>query len=286
MLASHNSYKKSGPAIGRFFVGLGDSFDEAKALNYGYKDITEQLELGIRSFEFDLRDRDDHFELTHVPLVDASSQAVRFDMLLDEMMLYSAHQENHMPIIVLIEVKNDWMVLDPKLKTIEESHLQLLDQMIKDKLENRLYLPSDMKSSYDSIKDRIDDIGWPYIKDLYNQFIFVLHPGDYQNLYYDMDQNLESQSMFIGSYGSESYADYASFFIQNDVDLDVIQKLVDDQFIVRTRIDSNLMFSKQRFEDALLSRAQILTTDFSIGRSDLNLEDVIYLDDDEHMITS
>ncbi len=43
MLASHNSYKKVGPAIGRFFVGLGDSFAEAKALNYGYQSITANL---------------------------------------------------------------------------------------------------------------------------------------------------------------------------------------------------------------------------------------------------
>ena len=32
MLASHNSYKKRGVPLGKLFIGLGDSFEEADAL--------------------------------------------------------------------------------------------------------------------------------------------------------------------------------------------------------------------------------------------------------------
>lgn len=283
MLASHNSYKKVGPAIGRFFVGLGDSFAEAKALNYGYKNITDQLNLGIRSFEFDLRYRRGQFELTHVPLVDPSSQAIEFELLLEEMKLFSDHQ-THLPIIVLIEIKDDWMVLDPFLNDFDVNALESLDKLIEDKLQTALFKPSDMVDETDLLRDVIMNDGWPNIDSLLNQIIFILHPGNFTTSYYEIDQTLQSQSMFIGSYYTENLPEYASFFVQNDVDIDKIQNLVNKHFMVRTRIDSNLNFIESRFIDAIESGAQILTTDFSIGRSDLDVNDVIYIENDKTII--
>jgi hypothetical protein len=283
ILASHNSYKKVGPAIGRFFVGLGDSFSEAKALNYGYQTITDQLNLGIRSFEFDLRYRNGSFELTHVPLVDNSSQAVKFDLLLEEIKWFSDYQ-THLPIIILVEVKDDWTMLDPALDPFDQDVFMLLDDLIKDKLSSSLFKPSDMVGSQQNLKDVIINDGWPSLQSLLNQVIFVLHPGSYTSSYYDIDQTLQSQSMFIGSNYQEALPSYASFFVQNDVDLEIISSLVDQHFMVRTRIDANLEFIQSRFDDAVSSGAQILTTDFSVGRYDLDSEDVIYLENDKMII--
>lgn len=284
ILASHNSYKKKGPAIGKFFVGLGDSFDEANALKYGYKNITDQLEAGIRSFEIDLRYRKDKFEITHVPLVDSSSQAVSFELLLDELMLFSTHQENHIPIIILVEIKTDWMMLDPALQDIHHDELILLDQILKDKLQDRLFSPNHMIGTDEVLRDKIMINGWPSVAELLNKFIFVLHPGSFEQTYYELDETLQTQSMFIGSSYADSYQPYASFFVHNDVDIDIISSLVDDGFIVRTRIDSNLNFSMDRYLDAISSGAQILTTDFSIARNDLDEIDIIYLEDDKTII--
>ena len=282
-IASHNSYKKVGPAIGRFFVGLGDSFAEARALNYGYQSITDQLNLGIRSFEFDLRYRNGVFELTHVPLVDQSSQAVNFELVLEEIKLFSEHQ-THLPIIILVEVKDDWMMLDPFLDAFDQNALTLLDELISTKLQTYVYKPSHLIDETEVLSDVIMNDGWPVINDLLNQTIFVLHPGNYTAPYYEMDKTLQTQSMFIGSYYTEILPSYASFFVQNDVDVEKIKTLVDQHFMVRTRIDSNLYFSQSRFLDAMESGAQILTTDFSIGRSDLSIEDVIYLENSKTII--
>jgi len=283
MLASHNSYKKIGPAIGRFFVGLGDSFDEARALNYGYKNITDQLNLGIRSFEFDLRYRRGKFELTHVPLVDPSSHAINFELLLEEMKLFTEHQ-THLPIIVLIEIKDDWMILDPFLDDFDADVLESLDELIEEKLQTALFRPSDMVDETEILRDVIMNDGWPTVNSLSNQIIFILHPGNYTTSYYEIDQTLQSQSMFIGSGYTEDLPEYASFFVQNEVDTEKIQNLVNQHFMVRTRIDSNLNFTESRFLDAIESGAQILTTDFSIGRSDLDINDVIYLERDKTII--
>lgn len=283
MLASHNSYKKTGPAIGRFFVGLGDSFAEARALNYGYQSITDQLNLGIRSFEFDLRYRNGVYELTHVPLVDHSSQAVNFELALEEIKLFSEHQ-SHMPIVILVEIKDDWMMLDPFLDPFDQNALNMLDELISDELGSYLYKPSDMIDETEVLRDVITNDGWPVVNDLLNQTIFVLHPGKYTSTYYEIDETLQTQSMFIGSYYTDTLPNYASFFVQNDVDMDKIKTLVDQHFMVRTRIDSNLNFTDSRFLDAIESGAQILTTDFSIGRSDLSIEDVIYLENNKTII--
>lgn len=277
MIASHNSYKKRGPALGRFFVGLGDSFEEARAMKYEYKNLTEQLENGIRSFELDVRYRNKNFELTHVPLVDSSSQAVSFEMLLEEVYLFSSNQDQHMPIIILLEIKNDWMVLDPRLEEMDEEAFIAFDNLIKEQMKDHLFRPSDMLTGDDILKDIIVNQGWPSIPELLNKVMFVMHPGSYDQLYYDIDQSLASQSMFIGSYYSEDIQNYASFFVQNEVDKDIIGALVDQNYMVRTRMDTHLVFEESRYLDAIDSGAQILTTDLSIGRADLDHADFIYL---------
>ncbi len=72
LLATHNSYKKLGSTIAKFFIGLGDSFAEANALKYESNSLSDQLNHGVRSFELDLRYRKNDFEVIHVPLVDNS----------------------------------------------------------------------------------------------------------------------------------------------------------------------------------------------------------------------
>lgn len=277
MLASHNSYKKTGSYLGRFFVGVGDSFEESRALKYGYKNLTTQFESGIRSMEFDVRKRKDSFVLTHVPLVDNSSVAPDFSMALDEINLYSINNPTHIPMIFLIEIKQDWMILDHALQSIEIEELKQLNNLIKDKLGDRLYTPNDFMEEDLTVKETVETYGWPKVTDLLGKVIFVLHPNEFNHLYATIDSSHEELSMFIGSYMDDLEHDYASFVIHNEVDVSKIQELVQNGFIVRTRIDEYLTYDEYRDEQARLSGAQILSTDFSIGRKDLKLTDMIDL---------
>ncbi|MDO9630085.1 MAG: Ca2+-dependent phosphoinositide-specific phospholipase C, partial [Acholeplasmataceae bacterium] len=174
MLATHNSYKKKGSDIGKFFVGLGDSFEEARALKYGYKNLTDQFESGVRSMEFDLRLRKTQFVLTHVPLVDNSSVAPDFSQALEEIYLFSSNNPNHIPIIILMEIKDDWMILDHALQIIEPKHLENLNGLLKDKLGNNLFTPSDMMETGKTLKETIQTTGWPSVHSLLGKVIFVL----------------------------------------------------------------------------------------------------------------
>lgn len=277
ILASHNSYKGMSTSLGRLFVGLGDSFDEARALKYSYQSITDQLQLGIRSMEFDVRKRKDSFMLTHVPLVDNSSVAPNFALALEEIKLYSDNNPIHIPIILLIEVKTDWMILDHALQQIETEELLQLDQLIKDKLGDRLYQPKDFMVNDLTVKETVTTMGWPSIQEMLGKVIIVLHPSEFNDRYEAIDPSMQSQAMFIGSNAHDLDHDYTSFIVHNDVDVESIQALVEQGYIVRTRIDESLVFDQNRYMAALSSGAQILTSDFTSGRKDLDDDDMIDL---------
>lgn len=284
MLATHNSYKKTGSDLGRLFVGLGDSFDEARALKYGYKNLTDQFEAGVRSMEFDLRLRKTQFVLTHVPLVDNSSVAPDFAQALDEIYLYSSNNPNHIPIIILMEIKDDWMILDHALQDIESSDLENLNQLLIEKLGDSLFTPSEMIESGKTLKETVQTTGWPTVHSLLGKVIFVLHPGSFTDMYDELDESLQTQPMFIGVYSDGIHEDYASFVVNNNPSVAEIEPLIDSNFIVRTRIDSNLMFNQEDFDQAILSGAQILTSDFLIGRKDIKDEDIIYFENEKMII--
>ena len=279
-LATHNSYKKMGSSIGKFFVGLGDSFDEAKALRYEYHTFTKQLELGIRSFELDLRYRNNQFELTHVPLVDNASVAVDFLMALEEIALFQKHHPNHLPLLILLEIKSDWMMLDPFLQSFDASVFAKLDSMLSDVFQDGLFAPRDMLEDGKTLKETVQTSGWPKLNELLGKVVFIIHPHNtYVPMYYEMDETLQSQNMFLGVYQQQIEEDYASFIVHNDPNPEVIQPLINQNFIVRTRLDANLRIFTNDWESGIGSGAQILSSDFSIGRKDLHPEQVRYLDD-------
>lgn len=277
MLASHNSYKKTGSTLGHLFVGLGDSFREARGLKYTYKNLTDQFEAGIRSMEFDVRKRKDSFQLTHVPLVDNSSVAPNFQMALEEIYLYSSHNPSHIPMIFLIEIKEDWMMLDHALQKIDTQELNELNTLIKDQLKESLFTPNDMMRDDLTLKQTIQTHGWPTVTSLLGKVMFVLHPSNMNDLYESLDPTLEDLSMFIGSYEDDLDHDYASFVIHNDVNILRISELTEQGYIVRTRVDESLEFSITRFQDAIQSQATILSSDFTIGRKDIKDSEVITL---------
>ncbi len=284
LLASHNSYKKNGSALGRFFVQIGASAEEAKALDYGYRTLTQQFRSGIRSMEFDLRLRKTQFTLTHVPLVDNSSVAPDFSMALEEIELYSRYNPNHIPIIILIEIKDDWMILDHALQKIDQDKLIILNTLLIEKLGNQLYQPKDFILPNMTLNETITSSGWPSVSSLLGKVIIVLHPGGFTPDYVDIDPTLQTLAMFPGVYSSQVSRDYAAFVVENNPESSLIPTLVSSKYIVRTRIDADLVFSQSLMDAAIQSGAQILTSDYTIARSDLSVTHMIFLATDKTVI--
>lgn len=262
LLASHNSYKKRGSLLGKFFIGLGDSFKEARKLQYGLNPLTTQLNDGIRSFELDMRYRKGRFEAVHVPLVDNSSQATNVQLALEEIDMWSDYNPDHIPIILLLELKNDWMMLDPALSDFDIDTLTLFDQMLRDIFGNKLLSPKDLISTHPTLNVAITTDGWPLLIDTLGKIIVVLHPGDYTDMYVSMDTTFQTQVMFPAASNTNTNNSYASFIVHNEPDVATIQGLVDQGYIVRTRVDDALVPDTTKLANGLESGAQILTSDF------------------------
>jgi len=285
LLATHNSYKKYGSAIAKFLVGVVESFEEAESMKYGFNDLTDQLNHGVRSFELDLRYRSGDFEVTHVPLVDNSSTVPKFDLALEEIRLWSDHNPGHIPIIVLLELKGDWMILDPALSDFTGAELIELDDLIKEEFGDQLFTPADMIGSHDSLRQAVTKDGWPLLNDLLGQVIFFLHPGQYTEPFMQARPDFKTMGMFPAARDGDS--DYASFIIHNNPhDLEYINELVASNYIVRTRLDSSLQICPERFQNGLLSGAQILTTDFGPNHHVRDTDYVAYLKDRYLIITN
>lgn len=277
LLASHNSYKKLGSAAAKVFVGLFDSFEEAEAMKYGYKSLTEQLNGGVRSFELDLRYRKGDFEVTHVPLVDNSSTVPKFNLALEEILLWSTRNPGHIPILVLLELKGDWMILDPALSDFTAVELAALDRLIRDTFGKKLFTPGEISGSHGSLNEAVTEDGWPFLNELMGKVIFILHPGKYTDTYVGLNPDYTAMSIFPAAGDADKH--YASFIVHNEPEVEVINGLVSRNFMVRTRLDSGLQVSEERFQNGLLSGAQILTTDFGPGHTFTNVDYTAYLVD-------
>ncbi len=277
-IASHNSYKKNVPGIGFIAIGLGENFDEARSLRYETNTLTEQLIAGIRSFEFDIRYRQGNYEMVHVPLVDHRSHAIDFQLALEEVRRYSENHPNHLPITLLIEIKDDWMILDPFLDDYDEAAFDVLDNIIEVTLNEHLFRPSDMLND-DTLRYTIINDGWPTVEALLGKIIVIKHPSQYTTMYVERDESLMTLSMFPGVYANHVDKEYASFVVNNSPDVEIIRELVDQGFIVRTRSDANLEIDLERMQNALESGAQIITTDYFPNHNFINENHVVTFED-------
>jgi hypothetical protein len=261
LIASHNSYKKNITRLGQLFVGLGENFDEARALRYAHPNLTTQLNAGVRSFELDMVYRYNRFELIHVPLVDQSSNAPILDRAFDEMLLWSEANPNHFPIIILIEPKEEFMFLDPFIKPYDETILLEFNTLLMDSFGDKLLTPNDLLIDARPLKTVLNEDGWPLVENLLGKFIIVMHPGGINDQYLSLDESLNTLNAFPGNYSDEG--DHTSFIVSNNpYETDKINGFIDQNLIVRTRLDSNLMINDDALSAVTLSGAQIITTDF------------------------
>ena len=253
LLASHNSYRRGSNGLGLFFIGIVKP-GEPRNLAYAHKSLTEQLDLGFRSFELDLRPRGDHFILEHVPLVDPRTWEPDFALALEELALWSDRDPGHLPLVLLFELKNDYGFLDPSLGVWDGAAFDRLDAAIRKGLGRRLYAPDDRRGG-----------PWPNVGGLRGRIIVILHENEaYRAIYESGHPGLAGRAMFDclpdGAPG-------AFFAILNEpfADAPKIASAEARGTIVRTMAGAGGDFRPGILAAALASGAQIVSTDFPIG---------------------
>ncbi|HUX41448.1 MAG TPA: Ca2+-dependent phosphoinositide-specific phospholipase C [Rectinemataceae bacterium] len=253
LLATHNSYRRGSNSLGLFFIGLVKP-GEPRNLAYAHKPLTAQLELGLRSFELDLRPRGDRFILEHVPLVDPRTWEPDFALALEELALWSDRNPGHLPIVLLFELKNDYSFLDPTLGPWDAAAFDRLDAAIRTGLGTRLYSPDDRSGR-----------PWPTVGEMRGRFLVILHENeDYRAIYEAGHPNLAGRAMFDCLPGG---APGAFFAILNDpfADASPIAAAEARGTVVRTMAGAGGDLRPGMLEAALASGAQIISTDYPVG---------------------
>lgn len=300
MVGTHNSYHIAPhPSLAAMIriqsAALADSID------YSHRPLGEQFEhLGIRQVELDLYadPAGDRFarpggiqkavesgwppppeppsaimaqpgiKVMHFPDFDYQTTAPTFAMALEEIRAWSAAHPAHLPILMLLELKDEnagagftrtipWD--ERQLPTVEAEILQVFKR-------SQILAPDDVRGGHATLREAIMERGWPEIGDARGKVMFALdNEGGVRDRYIGNEKNLSGKLLFVSV--EESHPAAGWFKANNPVaDFDRIQRLVKSGFLVRTRADSDTKEARENNgatrDKAFASGAQFVSTDY------------------------
>lgn len=303
VLGTHNSYHLA-PTKETVQLFNREKPGWAKNLQYSHRPLKDQLEqLGIRQFELDifadpegglfaeplgavrigdkayLRQEEmmqPGFKVLHVPDVDFRSQCLTLTECLDEINDWSLEHPNHLPIMVLVEVKDQGITGDESAPyatefvtpiPIDTSHVEAIDEEIWQVFStDQVMTPDDVRGEYTSLEEAILTEGWPTLWESRGKVLFALdNTGEVRDAYLANAPNLEGRALFVSS---EPGHPTSGFIKMNDVleQGKLIRERVAAGYIIRTRADIPLHEARTgdttRRDEALQSGAQFISTDF------------------------
>lgn len=300
VLGSHNSYHVEPEpallaAIEQYSPGL------TEAWQYTHPPLEEQLErYGVRQLELDAyadptgtrwcmhhvlpvlgRPLDGcvrpepGFKVQHVQELDYATTCSSLARCLLEVKLWSDAHRSHVPITVLLELK-DQPIPDPLgLGFVQPlptgpAALDALDAEVRAIFPpDRLITPDDVRGSHDTLEAAVrSGTGWPTLAAARGKLMFVLLNGDLRSLYAEAHPSLRGRAMFVFAAPGEPEA---ACVMRDDPrsELATITELVRQGYIVRTRADADTREARSgettRRDAALASGAQLVSTDYAVA---------------------
>ena len=296
LLAAHNAYHLEGDEP--LLQAITDNLPElTPTIEYSHPTLTEQLDLGVRSFELDVFEdpeggryaepkavellgldpldpvmEEPGFKVLHIQEVDFRSTCPTLVACLTELREWSDAHPGHLPIAVQLEVK-DGEIPDPLsldfVQPIPASAATFvaLEEEIRSVLDDdRLVSVADVQGDHDTLRSAVEADGWPALADLADRFVFLLDDhGAKRDLYRELRPDTRDRLIFVDAQPPE---DDAAFTVLNDpvADGERIRELVGLGYLVRTRADADTAEARagdtRRREAALASGAQLVSTDY------------------------
>ncbi|WP_234572857.1 phosphatidylinositol-specific phospholipase C1-like protein [Rhodohalobacter sp. 614A] len=299
VLGTHNSYKiKPADAL----ISALDEFNEgwARGLEYSHKPLTEQLEeLGIRKFELDifadtsggrfaepagaklindeeyLDDEDmmkPGFKVIHVQDIDYRGTCRTLVNCLTEIRDWSSENPNHLPIMIMLEVKDGTPQARGNLSFtealhIDESVIYDIDEEIWSVFsEDHVITPDDVREDFDTLEKAILEKGWPILAQSRGKILFALdNTNRIRDLYLSESSTLENRALFVSSRPGQPSA---AFIKMNEVfdEEEEIKEFSEKGYLIRTRSDIPTVEARSgdtsRRDLALQSGAHYISTDY------------------------
>lgn len=265
VIATHNSYHVR-PKKG-LVEQVRPFYPNAVTFEYTHAPLDVQLDRGLRSFELDLHCFPDGYQVYHVPHVDFGTTCKRLVDCLECVRDWSARHPRHVPIVFLLEIKDDREALAmSSALPVDAATLDLLDEEIRSVFPpERLITPDLVRSDAPTLEAAVRAHGWPTLDATRGKVLFILHEGGRnRDLYTHGRPSLEGRAMFIRS---EPGRPDAATLVMDYPDVEKIQRVVKQGYLVRTRADAGLLFTETRRQAALASGAQIVSTDFPLGEA-------------------
>lgn len=313
VIGTHNSYHLAPPAALRRWIALagraaGDAFD------YSHRPLGEQFSrLGVRQIELDVfaDPRGGHYKsptfyrllrgekpaveaepiagpdpnaggqletpglkVFHVQDVDYLSTTPTFSAALTLVRDWSRAHPRHVPILVLVELKDEAHGLLPTRPiAFDADRIDEVDREIARVFPREHVLtPDDLRGDEPSLPAALRKRGWPTVESTRGKVLFALDNEDQiRDRYLAGHESLRGRWMFTSV--PENHSAAAWFKINDAVnDFERIQRLVKAGFLVRTRADTGSGEARRndatRRDRALASGAQFVSTDYPEPRQD------------------
>ena len=299
VIGSHNSYKIGiEKPLYNYLIGENPSLS---SLEYEHIPLTKQLNLGLRSLEFDVfhdpeggyhsnpagldivrasgnvplpfdaeeKLKEPGLKVFHVQEIDFRSHQLLFKDALRELKEWSDKHGKHTPIIITINTKDGKIPQTRDPLVFDDDALKNLDDEIKAIIPSeRLITPDFVRGNRATLEKAVLKDGWPKLEAVKGRFLFVLDEGDTKvNLYLEKFPQLKGAALFVNK---EEGNPEAAFRIVNDpiANFEKIKSLVALGYMVRTRADADTQEARTnnytRFRKAKASGAQKITTDYYV----------------------
>ena len=233
---------------------------------YTHAPLTTQLaEQGVRQLELDVHHHEDgHFEVFHLPVVDAGTVCQRLSACLDELRAWSEANPAHFPVMVWVEPKDE-LDFVPPYGPIRPEHYDDLDAELRAGLGPRLFTPDDLRGDHATLPAAVA-AGWPSLGAMRGRFLFaLLDSGEARDHYLEDHPALAGRAMFANPDGPDD--PFAAVFKINNAasDHERVGELARQGFVVTSNIDgadSDDETNAARRDASLAAGAHFLSSDF------------------------
>ncbi len=309
VIGTHNSYHIAPHPNVQGLLGARGRV-AARSLDYTHRPLAEQFsDLGIRQIELDVyadpqggryavptarrilkgfrkdpgpdpdaegRLRKPGFKVFHIQDFDYLTTASTFADALRQLRDWSTAHPRHVPILVLVELKDDAIAgLPTRPAPFGKAELDAIDEEIRSTFgPGKLLAPDDVRGSHHTLPEAIRSKGWPALEASRGKVMFALDNEDAVRDRYLADHPaLRGRAMFVCV--PENHPAAAWMKLNDPVeDFERIRKLVEAGFLVRTRADADTAEARKndttRRDKALASGAQFISTDFPEARPEIS----------------
>jgi hypothetical protein len=299
VLGTHNSYHiEPRPACLELIAGVDPV--AAASMEYTHRPLDEQFgPLGIRQVELDVfADPDGGLfavplcpilvqgfpdpikpellapghKVLHIQDIDFETTCLTFVSCLETIEAWSDANPDHLPLMVLVEAKDDPINIGPPLPwavpvPFGAQELDGIDAEIRSVFsDDQLITPDDVRGQRDTLEQAVLKDGWPTLNESRGRLLFALDNTDTKrDDYLAGHPSLAGRVMFTSSLPGSPESAFVKFNqpLGNEA---FISELVAAGYIVRTRADANTLEARFGFtarrDAALASGAQFVSTDY------------------------